>query len=55
MNREEEVVTGHIWSMTEYTSKRLGDLKERLKHAYPSLRKEFRKVFEENDIIESSK
>ncbi|KAL3497389.1 hypothetical protein ACH5RR_040121 [Cinchona calisaya] len=47
VNREEEVVTGHIWSMPKYSSKKLGDLKERLKHAYSTLRKEFRKVFEQ--------
>ncbi|XP_071917710.1 RNA-dependent RNA polymerase 6-like [Coffea arabica] len=47
VNREEEVVTGHIWSMPKYSSKKLGDLKERLKHAYNNLRKEFRRVFEQ--------
>ncbi|KAL3500883.1 hypothetical protein ACH5RR_039976 [Cinchona calisaya] len=47
VNREEEVVTGHIWSMPKYSSNKLGDLKERLKHAYTKLRKEFRKVFEQ--------
>ncbi|GFP87816.1 RNA-dependent RNA polymerase 6 [Phtheirospermum japonicum] len=46
VNREEELVTGHIWSMPKYTSKKQGELKERLKHAYSTLRKEFRKVFE---------
>ncbi|KAL2237326.1 UNVERIFIED_CONTAM: RNA-dependent RNA polymerase 6 [Sesamum indicum] len=46
VNREEEVVTGHIWSMPKYSSKKQGELKERLKHAYSTLRKEFRKVFE---------
>lgn len=47
VTREEEVVTGHIWSMPKYNSKKLGDLKERLKHAYSTLRKEFRRVFEQ--------
>lgn len=47
VTREEEVVTGHIWSMPKYSSKKLGDLKERLKHAYNNLRKEFRRVFEQ--------
>ncbi|KAI5673423.1 hypothetical protein M9H77_13787 [Catharanthus roseus] len=47
VNNEEEVVTGHIWSMPKYSSKKLGDLKERLKHAYNNLRKDFRKVFEQ--------
>ncbi|PIN21599.1 RNA-directed RNA polymerase QDE-1 [Handroanthus impetiginosus] len=46
VNREEEVVTGHIWSMPKYKSKKQGELKERLKHAYSTLRKDFRKVFE---------
>ncbi|KAK4389694.1 RNA-dependent RNA polymerase 6 [Sesamum angolense] len=46
VNREEEVVTGHIWSMPKYSSKKQGEVKERLKHAYSTLRKEFRKVFE---------
>ncbi|KAI3468028.1 hypothetical protein Pfo_024691 [Paulownia fortunei] len=46
VNREEEVVTGHIWSMPKYSSKKQGELKERLKHAYSTLRKDFRKVFE---------
>ncbi|GER51677.1 RNA-dependent RNA polymerase 6 [Striga asiatica] len=46
VNREEELVTGHIWSMPKYTSKKQGELKERLKHAYTNLRKEFRKIFE---------
>lgn len=46
VNSEEEVVTGHIWSMPKYSSKKQGELKERLKHAYSTLRKDFRKVFE---------
>lgn len=46
VNREEEVVTGHIWSMPKYSSKKQGELKERLKHAYSTLRKDYRKVFE---------
>ncbi|KAL6534083.1 RNA-dependent RNA polymerase [Orobanche hederae] len=50
VNREEELVTGHIWSMPKYTSKKQGELKERLKHAYTTLRKEFRKIFESMDI-----
>jgi RNA-dependent RNA polymerase len=47
VQKEEEIVTGHIWSMPKYTSKKQGELKERLKHSYNSLKKEFRKVFEE--------
>ncbi|XP_059289899.1 RNA-dependent RNA polymerase 6-like [Lycium ferocissimum] len=46
VNGEEEVVTGHIWSMPKYSAKKQGELKERLKHAYHTLRKEFRNVFE---------
>ncbi|XP_044464019.1 RNA-dependent RNA polymerase 6-like isoform X2 [Mangifera indica] len=46
VNREEELVTGHIWSMPRYNSRKQGDLKERLKHSYSSLRKEFRQIFE---------
>ncbi|KAK3043720.1 hypothetical protein RJ639_001916 [Escallonia herrerae] len=49
VNREEEVVTGHIWSMPKNNSKKQGELKERLKHAYSAMRKEFRKVFEHMD------
>ncbi|KAH0682233.1 hypothetical protein KY289_019985 [Solanum tuberosum] len=47
VNGEEEVVTGHIWSMPKYSAKKQGELKERLKHAYNTLRKEFRNVFEQ--------
>ncbi|CAN0877583.1 RNA-dependent RNA polymerase 6 [Linum grandiflorum] len=43
---EEEIVTGHVWSMPKSSSKKQGELKERLKHAYSSLRKEFRQIFE---------
>lgn len=46
VKKEEEVVTGHIWSMPKYNSRKLGELKERLKHSYSSLRKEFRQIFE---------
>uniref|UniRef100_A0A7N0V2Y6 RNA-dependent RNA polymerase n=1 Tax=Kalanchoe fedtschenkoi TaxID=63787 RepID=A0A7N0V2Y6_KALFE len=49
VTREEEIVTGHVWSMPKSSSKKQGDLKERLKHAYSSLRKEFRHVFENLD------
>ncbi|KAL2545196.1 RNA-dependent RNA polymerase 6 [Forsythia ovata] len=50
VNREEEVVTGHIWSMPKYSGKKRGELKERLKHAYNTLKKDFRKVFESMDV-----
>uniref|UniRef100_A0A3Q7IMC2 RNA-dependent RNA polymerase n=1 Tax=Solanum lycopersicum TaxID=4081 RepID=A0A3Q7IMC2_SOLLC len=46
VNGEEEVVTGHIWSMANSNSKKQGELKARLKQAYNALRKEFRNVFE---------
>ncbi|XP_071690797.1 RNA-dependent RNA polymerase 6-like [Rutidosis leptorrhynchoides] len=47
--REEEIVTGHIWSMPKHSSKKQGELKERIKHAYSALRKEYRKVFDHLD------
>ncbi|GAU23167.1 hypothetical protein TSUD_306150 [Trifolium subterraneum] len=47
---EEEVVTGQIWSMPRYNSRKQGELKERLKHSYSSLKKEFRHSF---DILNS--
>lgn len=46
VNSEDEVVTGHIWSMPKSSSKKQGELKERLKHAYSALKKDYRKVFE---------
>lgn len=49
VNKEEEVVTGHIWSMPKFSSKKQGELKERLKNAYNALKKEFRRVFEHMD------
>lgn len=49
VNKEEEVVTGHIWSMPKNSSKKQGELKERLKNAYNALKKEFRRVFEHMD------
>ncbi|XP_042505270.1 RNA-dependent RNA polymerase 6-like [Macadamia integrifolia] len=47
VSREEEVVTGHIWTMPK--SKKQRELKERLGVAYNALRKEFRHVFENMD------
>ncbi|XP_042520106.1 RNA-dependent RNA polymerase 6-like [Macadamia integrifolia] len=47
VNREEEVVTGYIWSMPQ--SKNQKEMKERLSGAYNALRKEFRRVFENMD------
>ncbi|KAE8710484.1 RNA-dependent RNA polymerase 6 [Hibiscus syriacus] len=49
VKREEEVVTGQIWSMPKYSSRKLGDLKEKLNHSYGALRKEFRQIFENMD------
>ncbi|KAK8513559.1 hypothetical protein V6N12_052737 [Hibiscus sabdariffa] len=49
VKREEEVVTGQIWSMPKYASRKLGDLKDKLNHSYGSLRKEFRQLFENMD------
>lgn len=46
VKREEEIVTGHVWSMPRYTSRKEGELKERLKHSYSVLKKEFRQIFE---------
>ncbi|XVE71174.1 hypothetical protein DITRI_Ditri10aG0129600 [Diplodiscus trichospermus] len=46
VKREEEVITGNIWSMPKYTSRKLGDLKEKLCHSYGAMRKEFRQMFE---------
>ncbi|KAG9451073.1 hypothetical protein H6P81_011038 [Aristolochia fimbriata] len=46
VSNEEEVVTGHIWSMPKYSSRKQGDLKERLRRAYNVLRREFRNYFE---------
>ncbi|CAN1828340.1 RNA-dependent RNA polymerase 6 [Linum perenne] len=46
VRKEEEIVTGHVWSMPKSSSKKQGDLKERLKQSYSSLRKEFRQKFE---------
>ncbi|KDP38636.1 hypothetical protein JCGZ_03989 [Jatropha curcas] len=50
VKKEEELVTGHIWSMPMYNSRKLGELKERLKHSYSALKKEFRQVFEKMDL-----
>ncbi|KAF8389114.1 hypothetical protein HHK36_025800 [Tetracentron sinense] len=49
VNREEEVVTGHVWSMPKYNSRKQSELKEKLKHAYSALKKEFRRIFENTD------
>ncbi|XP_057858835.2 RNA-dependent RNA polymerase 6 isoform X2 [Cryptomeria japonica] len=46
VKKEGEVVTGNISSLSKYSSRRQGEIKERLQHAYRSLRKEFRLIFE---------
>ncbi|KAK1282031.1 RNA-dependent RNA polymerase 6 [Acorus calamus] len=46
VSSEGEVVTGHIWSMSKYTSRKRGELKERLNSVYHALQREFRRVFE---------
>ncbi|KAM0932075.1 putative RNA-directed RNA polymerase [Dioscorea sansibarensis] len=46
ISSEGEIVTGHIWSLPKYSSRRQGELKERLKNAYSALHKEFRHIFE---------
>ncbi|KAK6912565.1 RNA-dependent RNA polymerase, eukaryotic-type [Dillenia turbinata] len=50
VNWEEEVVTGHVWSMPKYKSRKQGELKERLKQAYTALKKEYRQLFENMDL-----
>ncbi|KAK9742248.1 hypothetical protein RND81_03G158700 [Saponaria officinalis] len=46
VNKEAEIVTGHVWSMPKYSSRKTGELKEKLKHAYNSLKREFRQHFD---------
>ncbi|KAL6216987.1 hypothetical protein ACLB2K_010205 [Fragaria x ananassa] len=45
--REEEIVTGYIWSMPK--SRKRGELQDQLKQAYSALKKEFRECFERID------
>ncbi|KAG6649589.1 RNA-dependent RNA polymerase 6 [Carya illinoinensis] len=49
VKREEEIVTGHIWSMPKYNSRKQGELTEKLKQSYSALKKEFRLVFDKMD------
>ncbi|XP_021822322.1 RNA-dependent RNA polymerase 6 [Prunus avium] len=49
VKREEEIVTGHVWSIPKSNSKKQGELKERLSHSYNALKKEFRQMFENLD------
>ncbi|GAB2284906.1 RNA dependent RNA polymerase [Dionaea muscipula] len=46
VSREEEAVTGHVWSMPKCGSKKQGELKEKLKNAYNALKREFRNHFD---------
>ncbi|XP_021769354.1 RNA-dependent RNA polymerase 6-like [Chenopodium quinoa] len=46
VSNEEEIVTGHVWSMPRSSSKKQGELKEKLKHAYSCLKREFRQHFD---------
>lgn len=46
VSKEEEIVTGHLWSMPKYSSRKQGELKEKLKHAYSCLKREFRQHFD---------
>ncbi|KAL5975839.1 RNA-dependent RNA polymerase [Asimina triloba] len=50
VSTEGEAVTGQIWSMPNYISRKLGEMKEKLKHAYTALHKEFRRVFEDTGL-----
>uniref|UniRef100_N1QZQ3 RNA-dependent RNA polymerase n=1 Tax=Aegilops tauschii TaxID=37682 RepID=N1QZQ3_AEGTA len=43
---EAELVTGHIWSLPRNNSRKLVDVKDRLKNAYNAFQKEYRSVFE---------
>ncbi|XP_074287131.1 RNA-dependent RNA polymerase 6 [Silene latifolia] len=45
VSKEAEIVTGHVWSIPKYSSRKTGELKEKLKHAYNCLRREFRQHF----------
>lgn len=51
LKREEEIVSGHIWSMPKYNSRKEGQLKEKLKHSYKSLKKEIRQIFDKIDSV----
>nr|APO15852.1 RNA-dependent RNA polymerase 6 [Sesuvium portulacastrum] len=46
VSKEEEIVTGHLWSMPRHSSRKQGELKEKLKHAYNCLKREFRQHFD---------
>lgn len=46
VSNEEEIVTGHIRSMVKFNGRKQGELKEKLKHSYKCLKKEFRQHFD---------
>lgn len=46
VKKEGEMVTGRISSLSKLNSRKQGEIKERLQHAYRALRKEFRIFFE---------
>jgi len=46
VKKEGEVVTGRISSLTKLNSRKQGEIKERLQHAYRALRNEFRFIFQ---------
>ncbi|XP_058113286.1 RNA-dependent RNA polymerase 6-like [Magnolia sinica] len=50
VSTEEEVVTGHTWSMPKDSSRQLHDLRERLRQAYTALHNEFRRAFEDTGL-----
>ncbi|KQK09241.1 probable RNA-dependent RNA polymerase SHL2 [Brachypodium distachyon] len=43
---EAELVTGHMWSLPKYNSRKQGEMRERIKNAYAAFQKEYRSVFE---------
>ncbi|VAH98767.1 unnamed protein product [Triticum turgidum subsp. durum] len=53
---EAELVTGHIWSLPRNNSRKLVDVKDRVKNAYNAFQKEYRSVFESltSDEVEIS-
>lgn len=50
VDKEGEVVTGHLCSMRKLNSRKQGDVKERLKNAYYALNKKYRRAFEDIGI-----
>lgn len=46
VDKEGEVVTGHLCSMSKQNSRKQGEIKERLKNAYYALNKKYRRAFD---------